>query len=52
MPHRTPSFVIVGLVIIVFLLASFYMSCSSKSTELRQILEDFEDRVRTVKENF
>jgi hypothetical protein len=49
MPSRTPSFIVVGLVIIMFLLGFFYMSCSSTTTELRQALEEFEERVRSVK---
>lgn len=49
MPSRTPSFIVVGLVIIMFLLGFFYMSCSSTTGELRQTLTEFEDRMRTVK---
>jgi len=49
MSGRTPSFIVVGLVIIMFLLGLFYMSCSSKNTELRLSLEQFEDRIRSVK---
>jgi hypothetical protein len=55
MASRTPSFIVVGLVIIMFLLGSFYMSCSSKNNELRQSLDQFEDRIRLVsskKQNF
>ncbi len=49
MPSRTPSFIVVGLVIIMFLLGFFYMSCSSTTAELRQALDEFEERVRSVK---
>jgi hypothetical protein len=49
MSGRTPSFIVVGLVIIMFLLGLFYMSCSSKNTELRLSLEQFEERIRSVK---
>ncbi|CAF0733901.1 unnamed protein product [Rotaria sordida] len=48
MSGRTPSFIVVGLVIIMFLLGLFYMSCSSKNTELRQSLEQFEERIRSL----
>jgi hypothetical protein len=48
MPNRTPSFIVVGLVIIMFLLGFFYMSCSSTTAELRQTLVEFEERIRTV----
>ena len=48
MSGRTPSFIVVGLVIIMFLLGLFYMSCSSKNTELRLSLEQFEERIRSV----
>ncbi len=51
MANRTPSFVLVGLVMITFLVAFFYMSCSSKTTELRQTLDKFEERIRSVKRN-
>ncbi|CAF1370355.1 unnamed protein product, partial [Adineta steineri] len=46
MAGRSPSFVVVGLLLIVFLVGFFYMSCSSKSTELRQTLDEFEQRIR------
>ena len=48
MSGRTPSFIVVGLVIIMFLLGMFYMSCSSKNNELRVSLEQFEERYRSV----
>ena len=48
MSGRTPSFIVVGLVIIMFLLGLFYMSCSSKNNELRLSLEQFEERIRSV----
>ncbi|UJR28618.1 hypothetical protein I4U23_009851 [Adineta vaga] len=48
MSGRTPSFIVVGLVIIMFLLGLFYMSCSSKNTELRLSVEQFEDRIRSL----
>jgi len=48
MSGRTPSFIVVGLVIIMFLLGVFYMSCSSKNTELRTSLDQFEERIRSV----
>ncbi|CAF2929073.1 unnamed protein product [Rotaria sp. Silwood2] len=48
MSGRTPSFIVVGLVIIMFLLGLFYMSCSSKNTELRLSLEQFEERIRSL----
>jgi chromosome segregation ATPase len=48
MSGRTPSFIVVGLVIIMFLLGLFYMSCSSKNTELRLSVEQFEERIRSV----
>jgi len=48
MSGRTPSFIVVGLVIIMFLLGLFYMSCSSKSNELRMSLEQFEERIRSL----
>lgn len=49
MSGRTPSFIVVGLVIIMFLLGLFYMSCSSKNSELRLSLEQYEERIRSVK---
>ena len=52
MSGRTPSFIVVGLVIIMFLLGLFYMSCSSKNTELRVSLEQFEERYRSVNREF
>jgi len=48
MSQRTPNFIVVGLIIIMFVLGFFYMSCSSKTAELRQSLVDFEDRVRSL----
>ncbi|CAF5156650.1 unnamed protein product, partial [Rotaria sp. Silwood1] len=48
MSGRTPSFIVVGLVIIMFLLGLFYMSCTSKNTELRMSLEQFEERIRSL----
>ncbi|CAF1183851.1 unnamed protein product [Adineta steineri] len=48
MSGRTPSFIVVGLVIIMFLLGIFYMSCSSKNSELRSSVEQFEDRIRSL----
>ncbi|CAF1380700.1 unnamed protein product, partial [Adineta steineri] len=48
MAGRSPSFVVVGLLLIVFLVGFFYMSCSSKSTELRQTLDEFEQRIRML----
>ncbi|CAF1175264.1 unnamed protein product [Didymodactylos carnosus] len=48
MSGRTPSFILVGLIIILFLLGMYYMSCSSKNNELRINLEEFEERLRTL----
>ncbi|CAF0968348.1 unnamed protein product, partial [Didymodactylos carnosus] len=48
MSGRTPSFILVGLIIILLLLGMYYMSCSSKNNELRISLEDFEERVRSL----
>ncbi|CAF4487729.1 unnamed protein product, partial [Rotaria magnacalcarata] len=53
MSARTPSFIVVGLVIIMLLLGLFYMSCSSKNSTLRLSLEQYEERIRllTIKNN-
>jgi DNA repair exonuclease SbcCD ATPase subunit len=48
MPNRIPSFIVAGLVLTMFLLGFFYMSCSSTTSELRQALGEFEDRVRSL----
>ncbi|CAM4865600.1 unnamed protein product [Rotaria socialis] len=48
MSTRTPSFIVVGLVIIMLLLGLFYMSCSSKNNELRLSLEQYEERIRLL----
>lgn len=48
MPNRSPNFIVVGLVIIMFVLGFFYMSCSTTTSELRRTLVNFEDRVRSL----
>ncbi|CAF4563062.1 unnamed protein product [Rotaria sp. Silwood1] len=48
MPGRTPNFIIVGVFIIILLVGIFYMSCSSRTTELQQALESFEERIRSL----
>ncbi|CAF1024415.1 unnamed protein product [Adineta ricciae] len=48
MASRAPSFVVVGLVLITFLVGFFYMSCSSRTTELQRTVDDFESRIRTL----
>lgn len=48
MTNRTPNFIVIGLLIVIFLLGTYYMSCSSTTAELKRTLEDFEERIRTV----
>ncbi|UJR20910.1 hypothetical protein I4U23_024019 [Adineta vaga] len=48
MANRTPSFVVVGLLLITLLLGFFYMSCSSKTTDLQRTVDNFESRIRTL----
>ncbi|CAF1313704.1 unnamed protein product [Rotaria sordida] len=50
MAGRTPSFIFVGIVMIVCLVGIFYMSCSSQTNEFQETLASFERRIRTLAE--
>ena len=48
MPGRSPSFVVVGLCLVVFLLGFFHLSSSRQNIELQAAVSQFEERIRSV----